>query len=150
VQRHLTDFSSSSSPSSVPPSLPVHSVFQLRLSGANSVTGEKCSGALNLIDLAGSERLDKSDAGSSAERLRESQAINKSLATLGDVIAALSAKLTHLLQHFFGGDSKCLMFVNVNAAADSLGGTHTHTHTHTRARRIAHRTGPSMHLSLSL
>ena len=42
---------------------------------------------LHLIDLAGSERLDKT--GASGDRLREAQNINKSLSALGDVIAAL-------------------------------------------------------------
>jgi hypothetical protein len=37
-----------------------HSVFQLRVTGINSLTGENTSGVLNLIDLAGSERTSKS------------------------------------------------------------------------------------------
>ena len=37
-----------------------HSVFQLKITGANAETSEKASGVLNLVDLAGSERLDKS------------------------------------------------------------------------------------------
>ncbi|KAJ1849881.1 kinesin-like nuclear fusion protein [Coemansia sp. RSA 2708] len=100
-----------------------HSVFTLYLQGKNSLTGESSSGVLNLIDLAGSERL--SSSGSSGDRLKETQAINKSLACLGDVIAALAkgnrhipyrnSKLTHLLQESLGaGNSKTLMFVCVN------------------------------------
>ena len=64
-----------------------HSVFILTLTGENSVTGEKSEGTLNLVDLAGSERL--SHSGSTGERLKETQNINRSLSCLGDVIGAL-------------------------------------------------------------
>ncbi|KAI5300963.1 kinesin-like nuclear fusion protein [Ascosphaera pollenicola] len=65
-----------------------HSVFILRMRGYNKVTGEKRrEGVLNLVDLAGSERLNVS--GSEGVRLKETQSINRSLACLGDVIAAL-------------------------------------------------------------
>ena len=64
-----------------------HSVFILRLVGENHITGEKSEGTLNLVDLAGSERL--SHSGSTGERLKETQNINKSLSCLGDVIGAL-------------------------------------------------------------
>ncbi|KAI9503508.1 P-loop containing nucleoside triphosphate hydrolase protein [Coemansia spiralis] len=105
-----------------------HSVFTLYLCGKNSLTGESSTGVLNLIDLAGSERL--SSSGSSGDRLKETQAINKSLACLGDVIAALAkgnrhvpyrnSKLTHLLQESLGaGNSKTLMFVCVNPNSTS-------------------------------
>lgn len=106
-----------------------HSVFTLSLHGKNALTGESSSGILNLIDLAGSERL--SSSGSSGDRLKETQAINKSLACLGDVIAALAkgsrhipyrnSKLTHMLQESLGaGNSKTLMFVCVNPSQTSL------------------------------
>ncbi|KAI8825903.1 P-loop containing nucleoside triphosphate hydrolase protein [Fimicolochytrium jonesii] len=105
-----------------------HSVFTLRLTGTNSLTSETSSGILNLIDLAGSERL--SSSGSTGDRLKETQAINKSLSCLGDVIYALAngdkhvpyrnSKLTYLLQGSLGGNSKTLMFVNVSPLAGSF------------------------------
>ncbi|KAJ5630889.1 uncharacterized protein N7484_010989 [Penicillium longicatenatum] len=98
-----------------------HSVFILKLTGENHITGERSEGTLNLVDLAGSERL--SHSGATGERLKETQNINRSLSSLGDVIAALgqgkdgghipyrNSKLTYLLQFSLGGNSKTLMFV---------------------------------------
>lgn len=47
------------------------------------------AGVLNLIDLAGSERLSKSLA--SGDRMKETQAINKSLSALGMLVFAHAA-----------------------------------------------------------
>jgi kinesin family protein C1 len=55
--------------------------------GNNHITEETCEGILNLIDLAGSERL--SSSGVIGDRVKETQYINKSLSSLGDVIASL-------------------------------------------------------------
>jgi kinesin family protein C1 len=71
-----------------------HSVFTLSINGVNTITEESCKGVLNLIDLAGSERL--SSSMSTGERLKETQSINKSLSSLGDVIYALANKDVHI------------------------------------------------------
>lgn len=76
-------------------------------------------GVLNLVDLAGSERLAVSGSNEDKQLLREAQAINSSLAALGNVIAALAksnsnhvpyrdSKLTHILAPYLGTDAKAL------------------------------------------
>ncbi|KAJ5669941.1 uncharacterized protein N7477_005304 [Penicillium maclennaniae] len=112
-----------------------HSVFILKLIGENHITGERSEGTLNLVDLAGSERLSHSQA--TGERLKETQNINRSLSSLGDVIAALgqgkegghipyrNSKLTYLLQFSLGGNSKTLMFVMVSPLQAHLSETLT-------------------------
>ncbi|CEM05202.1 unnamed protein product [Vitrella brassicaformis CCMP3155] len=83
---------------------------------------------LHLVDLAGSERLKKS--GATDERAKEAMFINRSLTSLGDVIAARAAKtphvpyrnstLTYLLQDALGGDSKTLMLLQINPSDDAF------------------------------
>jgi kinesin family protein C1 len=106
-----------------------HAVFTLRISAEHAGTSASRSGLLHLIDLAGSERIAKSGvndagAGGSDKLLRETQAINKSLSSLSQVVCALAtkqahipfrnSKLTYLLQHSLGGDCKTLMICNLN------------------------------------
>lgn len=113
-----------------------HSICMLRIRGYNQKTQETRSGALNLVDLAGSERLSHSQA--QAERLKETQSINKSLSSLGDVITALksrqdgkplphipyrNSKLTYLLKNSLGGDCKTLMFVNIAPFSENVNET---------------------------
>jgi kinesin family protein C1 len=106
-----------------------HSVFMLHLCGTNEESGTVVQGALNLCDLAGSERLDRSGASSNAQRLKETQSINSSLSCLGNVFTALSkgsqhipfrnSKLTYLLQDCLSGDGKAMMFVNLSPTMES-------------------------------
>ena len=108
-----------------------HSVFRVKLEGYCASKNVLTKGTVNLVDLAGSERL--SESGSTGDRLKEAQNINKSLSCLGDVISALAqrekrvhvpyrnSKLTYLLQNALGGDCKTLMFVNISPAEKMVG-----------------------------
>ena len=108
-----------------------HSVFQLRLVGKNAHSGANVEGLLNLIDLAGSERV--ATSGASGDRFTETKHINQSLSCLGTVIAAMAnkdkhvpfrnSKLTYLLQNSLTGHSKTLMFVNISPAPENVNET---------------------------
>lgn len=90
--------------------------------------GEKVS-KISLVDLAGSERADST--GAEGLRLKEGATINKSLTTLGKVIAALEQNskkkqgqfipyrdsvLTWLLRENLGGNSKTAMIAAISPA----------------------------------
>ncbi|KAI3466388.1 hypothetical protein Pfo_023051 [Paulownia fortunei] len=108
-----------------------HSILTVHVRGKELVSGSMLKGCLHLVDLAGSERVDRSEA--VGERLKEAQHINRSLSALGDVIAALAqksshvpyrnSKLTQVLQDSLGGHAKTLMFVHINPEVDALGET---------------------------
>ncbi|MEE6517579.1 hypothetical protein FKM82_027902 [Ascaphus truei] len=108
-----------------------HSVFQLKIEGENLTRDVRTSSLLSLIDLAGSERLDRSL--SIGDRLRETQCINTSLSNLGLVITSLcnkeahvpyrNSKLTYLLQNSLGGNAKMLMFVNISPLDENFAET---------------------------
>ncbi|EDV99071.1 kinesin-like protein KIF14 [Drosophila grimshawi] len=121
---NLTDLSSDDGQSSDTDSGTVVSLRQTRRS------------KISLVDLAGSERI--SASGSNGERIREGVSINKSLLTLGKVIAALAdarkpagggsltpstfvpyreSVLTWLLRENLGGNSKTVMLATVSPAS---------------------------------
>jgi len=98
-----------------------HSVLQLKVMMKHRKNKETRRGVLNLIDLAGSEKVTSQH---DATQFREAQNINKSLSSLLGVIQALASKskhvpfrdskLTHLLSSSLNGDGKALMFANLS------------------------------------
>ncbi|RIA83300.1 P-loop containing nucleoside triphosphate hydrolase protein [Glomus cerebriforme] len=108
-----------------------HGVFILHLEGENTLGNMSSQGSLSLIDLAGSENIDKS--GSIGNQMTEAQNINKSLFYLRNVIQQIKDKsnyvnyrdsvLTSLLKYSLGGTAKVCMLVNVSPLADSVNET---------------------------
>lgn len=103
-----------------------HLLFTIHFNGSlvKDANVSTRSGGLRIVDLAGTESLDKS--GSQGALLTEAQHINTSLSTLARVIEKLQAKqknnsddhipyrdskLTYLLRNCLGGDSKTLAIV---------------------------------------
>lgn len=104
-----------------------HLIFTITVESTKSKTNQVAIGKLLLCDLAGSERVKKSEA--TGEQMKEAQSINKSLTALGDVVESLTRnadhvpyrnhKLTLLLSDSIGGTAKTLMFVNCAPGVDS-------------------------------
>lgn len=97
-----------------------HTIFTLQVCTREITSSDEeiiRSGKLNLIDLAGSENINRS--GATEMRAREAGTINKSLLTLGKVIKALAQKMSHIpyrdskltriLQDSLGGNAKTSM-----------------------------------------
>jgi len=108
-----------------------HLIVTVFTNGYNRLTKVTTTGRLNLIDLAGSERISKSCV--SGDGLKEAQNINASLSNLGTVIAARANKqahvpyrnsqLTYLLQDSLDKNSKTLMIVQLSPSIESVGET---------------------------
>ena len=108
-----------------------HLIFKIKihLHNINELEVDRF-GSLNLIDLAGSERVDKSTV--SEERFKESIEINSSLTHLKSVFEAMKSKhdkfvpfhntpLTDVLKDCLSGEnSKTLMFVNISPLLESF------------------------------
>ena len=120
-----------------------HSVLTILLTqtriNQESMTASDMTSKINLIDLAGSERQNKTNA--TGQRLKEGSAINQSLTALGNVIEALAdmsqmtdakrkaskrvipyrdSKLTRILQESLGGNAKTIMVAAISPAADNF------------------------------
>ncbi|XP_021742323.1 kinesin-like protein KIN-14U [Chenopodium quinoa] len=93
--------------------------------------GQTRTSKLWMVDLGGSERLLKT--GATGLTLDEGRAINLSLSALGDVIASLrrkrthvpyrNSKLTQILRDSLGNESKVLMIVHISPVEEDLGET---------------------------
>lgn len=99
-----------------------HCIFKINLrSKLQGSKNEICS-SINLIDLAGSEGVAKSDIG--GKRLKEGKSINKSLLAMYNVITKLNkkadficfreSKLTRILQPYLGGNSLTAIICNIH------------------------------------
>eukprot|EP00753_Platysulcus_tardus_P016950 PLAT6149.1.p1 GENE.PLAT6149.1~~PLAT6149.1.p1 ORF type:complete len:1776 (-),score=760.69 PLAT6149.1:5141-10468(-) len=103
-----------------------HTMFQLFIKGVHKGGLTRFS-TLHLVDLAGSERSSKT--GATGIRLKEGVSINKSLLSLGNIMAALSrgksregvsfreSKLTRLLSTSLGGNAQTAIVCNISPAA---------------------------------
>mmetsp|Transcript_48754 Transcript_48754/g.75929 ORF Transcript_48754/g.75929 Transcript_48754/m.75929 type:complete len:1265 (-) Transcript_48754:1-3795(-) len=124
-----------------------HLIVILIVESTNKTTKQVTTGKLTLCDLAGSERLKKSEV--TGDQKKEAQAINMSLTALGDVIEALSKqakhipyrnhKLTQLLSDSIGGNAKTLMFVNCSPVAENGDETHSSLNYAARAKLIVNK-----------
>ena len=121
-----------------------HSIFTMRVASESKVTGCTTQACLHLIDLAGSERVSRSEA--TGERLKEAQHINKSLSALGDVISALASKqshipyrnskLTFLLADSLKDNAKVLMLSHIASEEDNCSETVSTLHFATRVSNV--------------
>lgn len=121
-----------------------HLILLITVEGKDIKTGALSVGTLTLCDLAGSERVSKTEA--TGQRLVEAAAINKSLSSLGQVFSALrnsqmhipyrNSKLTHLLQNSLGGDAKACLFVMVSPEASNFSETQSSIQFGSNAQQI--------------
>lgn len=128
-----------------------HTIFRMviesrgRSTSADDTDSAVRVSTLNLVDLAGSER--SSATGAEGLRLKEGAHINKSLLTLGSVIAKLSegqhshipyrdSKLTRILQPALGGNSLTAMIATITPAAMHCEESHSTLKFASRAKKI--------------
>jgi hypothetical protein len=129
-RRHVTGTSMNSESSRS------HLIFSIVIDTKNPQSGASSRGKISLVDMAGSERVKRSEV--TGQGFKEAVAINKSLSALLDVIDALSKGeskdkdggnkpvvpyrnhiLTQLMSDSLGGNAKTLMFVNVSPASSN-------------------------------
>jgi len=122
-----------------------HCVLTINVEGMHFKSGIQYFSKLNLIDLAGSERVKLSNVTGAA--MKEAQCINKSLSSLGNVLESIKAnkqyipyrdsKLTFLLKDSIGNNAKTLMMVNVSCCSKDVNETLTSLLFADRVRNVA-------------
>ena len=110
------------------------------------------NGTLNLIDLAGSEKVSKSEV--SGSTFEDTKKINLSLSALGNVIHSLSnncthvpfrdSKLTRILQDSLGGNYKTYLVVNCSPFSRNIEETLSTLRFAERASQIKTRVKPNL------
>ncbi|KAG7389491.1 hypothetical protein PHYPSEUDO_010376 [Phytophthora pseudosyringae] len=122
-----------------------HSVFTLTFTKKHLASGTKVRGKLFIVDLAGSEKVQKTAA--TGVRMEEAKHINRSLSALGNVINALTdektkhvpyrdSKLTRLLQTSLGGNAKTHLLLTCSASIQHLEETLSTLRFGSRAKNI--------------
>eukprot|EP00762_Andalucia_godoyi_P005586 ANDGO_00512.mRNA.1 Kinesin-like protein KIN-7L len=123
-----------------------HTIFRMMIESRSREDGNVRLSTLNLVDLAGSERAVAT--GAEGQRLKEGAHINKSLLTLGTVIAKLSSgesqshipyrdsKLTRILQPALGGNSLTSIIATITPAGMNCEESHSTLKFASRAKKI--------------
>merc|ERR1719301_223417 len=123
-----------------------HLILCIKVKITDKVTKQPTTAKILICDLAGSERLKKSQV--TGDMQKEAIEINKSLTALGDVIAALTSgkkgsaipyrnhKLTQVMQDSLGGSAKTLMFMNCSPSIYNLDETTMSLKWATRAKKV--------------
>ena len=126
-----------------------HAIVRIWIeSKAEGANGKTRASSLSMVDLAGSESVRLT--GSTGDRKREGQYINKSLMALGQVIYKLSeqekshipyrdSKLTRLLQPSLSGNAQIVSICNISPSVSHLEESHNTLKFAMRAKKIQQR-----------
>ena len=132
-----------------------HTIFQIHVELSDTRTMLRTRSKISLVDLAGSERLQAHlTTNISQERIRELKSINRSLSSLSNCISALvqksrvhipyrDSKLTRLLQHSLGGNTRSAFIVTLSPSISCYEDTLSTLKFASRAIKVALQTAPN-------
>lgn len=134
-----------------------HSLFIINIEQTKVTTGDKKYSKLTVVDLAGSEKVSKTNA--TGVTLLEAQYTNKSLTTLGIVIKSLSeksqhipyrdSKLTRLLSDSLGGNSKTYLIITCSSLQLNIPETVSTLKFGVRVKTIKNKVKPNIESSVN-